>query len=809
MLAQDVRLAFRLLIKDSLFTAATLTVLALAIGMITTIFTYVNAQVLRDLPVPSPGRLISFGVRDNRGRDLATVSYADVTDWGRAAKSFSTVAAFSSTYGRLTVSGDGHAAERYYGTYMSAAGFGAVGVQPRFGRYFRPEDDTPGATAVAVIGYNVWRSRYGGDPRVIGQRIKVNEQPAEIVGVMPEDMRFPIVCELWIPLSHMVGVIDQPRDARTLSAFGRLADGVSLTAARSELESIGERLARDYPATNASIVPTVVTFHDRYTSPELKRIASLLLAAAGVLLLMSCFNAASLALARAARRAKEMALRVSLGATRWLLSRQLLVESTVPALLAGVAGFALSVAGARLLQSTFAGVPNAYWVEYTMDRHVYAFLVGVCFAVVAGLGVAPALCVADGNLNDLLKEGGHAGVGSVRVRRWNSALVVTDVALTFALLAGGGLFVQSSMRFTHMSAGLDSPQVLTIQLSLPPLKYAAPDRRIAFDRELEDRLARIPNVGGVALVSHLPIYGGFRRQLLTETVATESVARAPTVTMVSVTPGYFAALGISLIRGRGFSGDDGRPGHESAIVSQRFAAMYFGEADAIGRRIRLADGEYGKPSEWLSIVGVSPTIRQRNVLEPDPDPVVYLPYRVEPAASCTLLIKSSMDPVRLTPALRESVRELDADLPLFDVQTLEARLAQVRWNWEIFAKMFGIFAAVAVAISAVGLYAVTAQAVTDQIRELGIRIALGAQRRQIWLFVGRGVAIRFALGLAAGFVAAVGVGRLMENLLVQTSAVDAQTLALVCALLVAVAAFACVRPIRRATLVDPTVALRA
>jgi putative ABC transport system permease protein len=803
---QDVRYAVRTLVKSPGFTLVTVLTLSLAIGASTALFTIVNAELLRDLPLPDPGRIVALGTRDRQGREQSTVSYRDAQDWSAATQTLRDVALFSQGPGTLILSGDGHAAERYVGPFISANTFQLLRVQPILGRDLGQEDDVPGAPSVVVLGYSVWKARYGADPSVVGQALMVNGEPAIVIGVMPEGMQFPGLAELWMPLAQLPGVRSQPRDTRTLVAFGRLADGVTLGQARAEFATMGRRLALAHPDTNAGVVPTVSTFHDRFTSQGLSLLMYLLLAAMALALLIACVNVANLMLARAAGRARELALRASLGATRWRIVRQLMVESALLAAMSSVVGLAVTLLGVKLVRATFAGAPLPFWVQFGMDEHVFLFFLAVCGSTLVLFGLAPAWHISGIDLNDVLKEGGHAVAGP-HVHAWSSTLIVVDLALTLALLAGAGLLTKSFIKSADLQVGSDPSRVLTMQLELPSARYRTGEQRITFFEALHARLRAIGNIESATVASHAPIFGGFKRQLTIEGQPLLADDHPPDVTMVSVGPSYFATLGLTLLRGRPFTEIDGAPGQASAIINQRLAALLFPDTDPIGRRVRLSDTTNHGP--WLTSVGIAPTVRQRNIVQAEADPVVYQPYRAEPVAAYLVALRSRTEPSLLTSTLRDAVRALDPNLPLFDVQTLNGRIAQVRWNWLVAGSMFGILAGIAVVLSAVGLYAVVAYAVTQRTREIAIRMALGAQPHDVWTLIGRSVGVRVVIGLVIGLAMALAIGRLMRSLLLQTSPTDVGTLLLVSLIMVLISLTASCVPARRAVRIEPTIALRA
>jgi putative ABC transport system permease protein len=810
---QDLRYAARLLVKDRWFTAIAATALALGIGVNATMFTIVNAVLIRGLPFAQPARIISIGMLDARGRP-AGVSRLDFYDWRDGSRAFSGLTLFLGS--QANVSDEGRPPEQFNGTYQSANMFAQIGQRPVIGRDFTVDDDQPGAAPVVILGNGIWKSRYGSDPNILTKSIKVNSLLASVIGVMPPDMKFPFNNELWLPVSMLPPELtNSKRNVRNFQVLGRLGDGVTLAQARSEIVTIAAKLAKDYPDTNKDFRPDVMTFDQRVAPPQLRLIFLSLMGAVAFVLLIAIANVANLLLGRATGRSREIAVRVSLGAGRWRIVRQLLVESVLLAALSGVLGLALSTIGIKWFDSVVTtDVGKPYWMTFTMDPIVFVFLTAVCLATGILFGLAPALHVSKTDINEVMKEGGgRSGTAGPRARRWTSALIVGEIALTVVLLAGAGFMMRSFMALYRMDLGFETSQLLTMRLTLPLTKYPKGEPRTALYQRLEERLRGVSAIQAAALTSSPPMFGGFLRQLTIDGRPLSPGDRAPEVTVVSVSAGYFDTLGVRLVRGRTFNDADGTPGHESAIVNQRFVAMHFPGEDPVGQHIRLLDTAPVRaydvsPAAAATIVGVVPTVRQRNFQEPDPDPVAYLPYRADPQRFVTLIVRSRSDPSRITPLVREEMRALEPDLPLFQIQTMDQLLAQLRFSFRVFGSMFAIFAVIALALSAVGLYAVTAYSVAQRTQEIGVRMALGAQPEQVLWLVLRRALVQLAIGLPIGVAGAFAVGRLMQSVLAQTSGRDPLTIGAIALLMCAVSLAACVWPAHRATRLDPVAALR-
>ena len=809
---QDLRYAVRLLLKDRWFTAIAALVLALGIGANNAVFTIVNAVLLRSMPFPDSEQLVVMLTRDLRGQQSG-VSLADFADWRASSRTLSGMSLVFS--GSFNVSDEGRIPEQYPGAYVSANYFKMVGITPILGRDFGPDDDGPGGPPVVVLSDAVWQRRYGGDRGVLGTLIRLNGLTATVVGVVPQGLGFPQQEQIWLPTSQFPPALrQQPRQARNYFVLGRLADGVTLEQARAEMNAIGGELARKYPESNKDLAPYPDALETFVIGPQLRLLFWTLLGAVGFVLLIACSNVANLLLARAARRTGEMSVRVAIGASRWQVVRQLLTESVLLAFAAGALGLLLSIAGIRWFDAQTQDVGRPFWMVFTMDWRTFTFLFAVCIVTGVLFGLAPALHVSRTNVNETLKEGGRSGSTGIRARRWANGLIVAQLALTLVLLAGAGFMMRSFFEMYNREIGIDTSRVLTMQMILPVRRYPTTESRTTFMARAEERLSAAPDIEVVSTATNLPGLGGGTRQL--EFAGRTDVAESerPVVTQLSVGERYFDALGAPVVRGRAFAESDGQPGRESAIVNERLVEMYFGGQSALDAQIRFAAAGPGQPATpWLTIVGVAPNVRQRvDNQSREPDPIVYVPHRQNPAlaAGMTLIARTraGASAARAGQTLRQEMRAVDPDMALFNIRTLDEVMTQQRFLHRIFGTMFSLFAGIALVLAAVGLYAVTAYAVTQHTREIGVRLVLGAVPTQvIWLFLRRGVA-QLGIGLAIGVAGAFGVGRLLQAQLVQTSPHDPVTLMSIVALLGIVAALACIVPARRATRVDPLQALR-
>ena len=813
---EDVRFAARLLLKDKWFTLVAAVALALGIGVNATVFTFVNAVLIRGLPIADPDRTMAVDSWD-RGRSQGRgVSYLDYRDWRDNTTTFESFGAYNGNIGNL--SDEGQPPERYNLSNITANGMSILGTRPVLGRDFVPDDDRRGAPAVALIAHGVWQNRYGSNPSVIGRQVRINDVPATIIGVMPEGFRFPFNTDLWMPLAQITGLEEQKRNTRSLQAFGHLAPGVTRAQAQSELVNISKRIEAENTETNKDIQARVQTFNEQQNGGPIRTVFLSLMGAVAFVLLIACANVANLLLSRATNRAREISVRVSLGASRWRVIRQLLLESVLLAVVSGLAGLGIAAIGIRWFDRATQDVGRPYWIQFTIDANVFAFFALVCLGTGIIFGLAPALHATKVDVNEILKEGGRSGTAGVRARRWTGALMVTELVLTVVLLAGAGFMMRNFVTMYRLDMGVDTSKLLTMSLALPDRKYPALEQRLAFYERLQERLKSNPKIENVTVTSNVPLQGGFLRKLEIEGKPLDPNTQLPNVTMLTVDPRYFKTMALPIQRGRDLTDEDGMTGREAAVVNQRFVELHFKGEDPIGQRISLsidlqggAAPQGGIPLKLTAtVVGIVPNLRQRDFQLPDPDPIAYLPFRTDPRGFMTLIVRSAGDPNAMTPILREEVRAIDPDLPLFGIRTMDAALAQARWPFRIFGTMFGIFAMIALALSAVGLYAVTAYAVSQRTQEIGVRMALGAQGNDVsWLFLRRSF-IQLAIGLLVGMAGAFGVGKLFSatDLLVQNSAGDPIIIGGIALLLGVVAVAASVLPARRAARLDPLVALR-
>jgi len=805
----DLRYGIRALYKQRGFTAVAVLALALGIGGSTAIFSLVNGILLRQLPFRQPDQLMWVSLRrsDPGKRPFNLPDFLDFRDQNR---SLDGIAAFANWNVTLTDRGD---PERLQGLRISANAFQMLGVEAAVGRALVPAEDTPGRQHVVVVSHGLWQRRFGADPRLVGRTLTLNGASYTVVGVLPPQFFFPIrEAELAVPLAPDA---DPWRGVRTsvnfLRALARLKPDVTREQAEADLTAVAGRLRREYPVANGQkLGVTLSPLHEEVVG-NVRLALWVLLGAVGTVLLITCVNLANLALVRASARHREMAIRTALGATRRRLIRQLATESLLLAAIGGAAGLLVAAHGIPLLIALGpASLPRT--AEVGVDFRVLGFTLGL--SLIAGLifGLAPAWQATRVNLNEELKESGRGSSGGARQGRTRGLLVISEIALSLVLLVGAGLLVKSFLRLQAVRPGFDAQNVLAVRLSLPKARY--PDRAAvtAFHDTLRPRLERLPGVEAVGLVSALPLSG----TLASIPFTIEGRAAAPDEALVAdyrmASSGYFRAMKIPLIAGRGFDGRDTEQAVPVALVSRSLARRYWPDGTPLGAHLRIDDNDRGpRPVEIVGVVGDVTHLS----LDGEPSPCIYLPVRQAHEDAVVWLIgnqhwllRTAVDPLTLQAAVRREIQAVDREAPTSDIRTMDqylaASVAPRRFNlW-----LLTVFAGAAMLLAATGLYGVMSHGVAQRRREIGIRMALGARRIDVLrLVIGQGMVLALA-GVALGLLGACALTRWMESLLFRVGATDPAIFVSIAALLVLVALLACYVPARRATKVDPMVALR-
>jgi putative ABC transport system permease protein len=800
LLWQDVRYAMRGIVARRWFSAAIIVTLAQGIGLNTGVFTLVYSALLKPVPLPNGARLV---VIENRSliRNVRTMpmSYPDFEEYrSQSSNLFEYFEAASNVGGILS---EKDLPPQAYAMQDATGGFfSMIRAKALLGRAFLPSDERPGAAPVVVISYNVWKERYAGSREVLGRQVQVNGLPATIIGVMPDGFSFPNKIDLWMPLKHTPDLA--MRDHRTLWGYGILKRGATLRQADAALNGIAARLAKQFPK-DKDLGVSVLTFRQRFNGGPVRIIYLLTLGAVGFVLLIACADVANMMLSRSLSRQREISIRTALGATRWRIVRQLLIESVLLSTAGGVLGLGLAAAGVHWLDLATMTI-RPYWIKFTMDYPVFWYFAALC--IVSGLlcGIAPALRSSKPDLIEVLKEGARS-VGRLRGGWLSGGLVVFQFALTLVLLTGAGIFIRSLYRSLTINPFIPARQLTTAVLQLPYSRYKDSDTRMRFYDQLLARLRAIPGVSHAAIVSNVPGLGGAQQQIELENQPIANPAKRAWISQVAVSPGYLETIHLPLLQGRGFNETDGTANHEAAILTREAATRLWPMQAPIGKRFRLFDDE-NKPTQWITVVGISADMVQ-DIQASDPKPLLFLPYRQEGLSSATLMVESEVDPVE---SMRKAVQSLDPMLPLFEPSRLNRNVSYSRQILflSFLGDIFLGFALIAMLMASVGIYAVIAHATSSRTQEIGVRIALGATMRSILMLVMKRGLWQIGYGLVLGLGAALPVAHIMALLPIGGVRSEPATLLAVAVLLSSVGVFACWIPARRATSLDPVEAIR-
>jgi len=809
-LLQDLRYSTRMLVKNPAFTLIAAITLALGIGANTAIFTVVNTVLLRPLPYPESDRLVMVGERNsnqtsnaNRDAGLDSVTPPNFVDWISQNQAFESLAAFTNQDFNLTGVGD---PERLQGQRVSASLFPSLGIAPMAGRVFLSEEDLLGAQRVVVLSHELWQRRFGGDSSLIGRTLTLDNEVYTVIGIMPPGFSFPSQeTELWVPMAFNASELNN-RAAHFLSAMGRLKPGATLAQAQEQMDLIAGRLEQAYPATNTGVGVRLVSLSESMVANS-RLVLIILLGAVGFVLLIACTNVANLLLARAAVRERELAIRAALGAGRLRLVRQLFTESVSLALLAGVMGTLLALWGIALLKTFNPGtIPRLN--EVSIDWRVLSFTLGISLLTGVVFGLAPALQVSSLNLNRTLKESGR-GAGGAAGNRVRGLLVILEVALSLVLLVGAGLLIKSFLRLQNINPGFKPEHLLTMRVDLSAAKAGELHQIASFYQQILEKVQTIPGVQSAGVINLLPVASSGMVAGLTLEDKPDAEPGQPILANYRViSPDYFSAMGISLLKGRGLSDQDTANSLGVVVINQTLARKYWGDENPLGKSLKLDSRSSASP--WLTVIGVVGDVRQSE-LRADPAPEMYIPY-TQPhrryARPRTLVVRTTADPLSVVAAVKSQIWSVDKDQPVYSIRSMEqilsGSLAPRRFNM----LLLGFFATIALALAGVGIYGVVSYAVSQRTQEIGVRMALGARQTDILrLVVGRSMML-VLIGIACGMLAAFALTRLISGLLFGVSATDPLTFALIALVLTSVALLACYLPARRATRVDPLVALR-
>jgi putative ABC transport system permease protein len=818
---QDLRYAVRTLRRSPLLTALAVLCLSLGIGANVSQFSIVHATLVAPLPFEDGDALVDVWTAQPASGQRSTVSYPDFLDWAREARSFAALAAVSS---RSFALGGGAEPERVQGAAVSAGLFTMLGTRPVLGRDIGPADDRPGAPRVLLLTDDLWRRRYGADPRIVGRTVPVNDRPHEVIGVLPPRVRFPFQQLAYVALAPVAD--PGTRVDRPLEVFGRLAPTVSIDAARSEMTAIAARLASVHPE-NKEWGAIVRPLRDYFAPPDVRLVTLTALGAVTMILVIACANVASLLLARASGRRREMSLRAALGAGHRRLVRQLLTEALVLGLISVPAGVAFADLGVTLIAAAIPADDIPYLIDFGLSRTVLAYAVLVAVGSSLVFGLAPAWHSARVDLVSALRDGGRSGNAWSRTPA-RSALVVVEVALSLVLLVGASLFVRSFLNMQRTSPGFDAAPLLTLRLYLPGQGYAEPGAKARRVADVVERIEAVPGVIAAGASNLIPLDGGGGGSRLT-VEGRDVPAGSEGVFWAGLTPRYWEALGVPMLKGRALTRTEAETRSAVAVVNVSFVRRFLsregapprqagfghgrlrgaadlGALDPIGRRLRLLDAP---DAPWFTVVGVVADVMTEEMDSNPEQPAVFVGYPHQEAANTGLVVRGAGDPAALAAAVRAAVHASDPTLPVFSVMTMEELRRRGLWQFQLFGWMFSIFGALALVLGSAGVYGVLSHAVSLRTPEFGVRMALGATAGDVLRLTVRQGFRLIAAGVVLGLAGAAATTRLVGTLLFGVTPTDPASFALVVLVLTAVGALACYLPARRAARVDPMVTLRS
>jgi len=797
---QDIRYGARMLRKNPGFTAVAILTLALGIGANTAIFSVVSAVLLRPLPYANPQQLIVLR-ETTQSVGPHSPSYPDFLDWRKQSRTFSQMAAINNR--EFNLSGVAQP-ENISGYAVSANCLSMLGVRPFLGRDFLPSEDAPGSAPVVLLSYALWQSHLGADPSPVGKNITLDGRSFTIIGVLPPNIRLLEKTDILAPIGVWAGDMTDRGDRGDMDAVGRLVSGASISQAQAEMDTIAANLRKEYPATNSGVGISMASLRDELVGDSRPPIL-VLFGAVVFVLLIACVNVANLFLVRGAARAREIAVRQACGASRQRLVRQMLTESFLLAFLGGGLGIlvgALGIEGLRqlisaeMLQGAIIG----------MDRSVLLFSGAMVVFVAIAFGLVPAWQASQPHVQETLKDGGRSSTASAAQHRLRGLLVMAETALALVLLVGAGLMMKSMYRLLQVDPGFRPERVLTMEINLRTAQYSKPEASRNFWRQVLDKVRDLPGVDAAALGTVLPLSGDHNRADITiEALPTPDPGKFPHPDFHMVSPSYIDALSIPLLRGRNFTDADTDTAPQVALINATMARRFWPNEDATGKRFHW--GHPGSKEPWIEIIGVVGDTKLYGLANPS-RLELYMPLQQSRSSDMFLVLRSAIDPASLTPAVRDAVASIDKDQPVFSVNTMKQLVDASVATRHITLVLLGLFSGLALLLAAIGIYGVISYSVQQRTHEIGIRMALGAQRLDVLrLVVGQGVRLA-ALGIAIGIAAAFGLTRLMASLLFGVGAYDPVAFVTAAIILLLVAIAACYIPARRAIAVDPMVALR-
>jgi putative ABC transport system permease protein len=814
---QDIRYAVRMLWKNRGITAIVIFALALGIGANTAIFSVVNTVLLRPLPYEESDRLVFLNEK-SPVLDEMSISYPNFTDWRAHNQSFENIGVYNRGSYNLTGTGE---AERIVTGQMSADLFTVLRANALHGRVYTNDEDKPGGTPVVVLSYGLWQRRFGGQMSILNQPITLNGKSYTVIGVMPQTFQYPSRVEMWVPVGQLSdsAAWKSRGNHPGLYGVGRLKPGVTFEQAEADMNTLAANLEKQYPDSNAGNRVRLRPLLEIYVS-DVRRALWVIFAAVGFVLLIACANIANLLLARATARRKEMAIRTAVGASRWRLARQLLTESVVLSLIGGALGLLLARWGIDLiLYVSPDAIPRSR--EIGLDWMVLAFTVGVSFLTGILFGLIPAIQAGEVDVHETLKETGRGVSG----RQWlRSSLVVVEVATTLVLLIGAGLMIRSFYLLQKVNPGFSYEHLTSFSVSLPQRKYANQETRASFYNRLLENIRALPGVESSAAASGLPLgNNGWQTSFLVDGQPRPLREQTPLMEACLVTPDYFRAMNIPLLRGRVFNDRDDRShlaGRDlsklsenereiaalnTIVIDEEFARRHWPNEDAVGKRVRLGGDDDG---QLLEVIGVVGRVKMESLNQNSDRVQGYFPYAQVPNGGMTVIVKGSSDPNQLMSSIRAAVKEIDPDQPIYNPRTMHEIRAESVAGERLNLTLLSLFAGIALVLAVVGIYGVMSYSVTQRTHEIGIRMAIGARPRDVFtMILGQGMKLAL-IGVAIGLLLAFALTRLMATMLFGVEPTDVPTFAAISILLISVAVLACYLPGRRATKVEPTVSLR-
>jgi len=802
-LLQDVRYGLRMLVKNPGFTAVAILTLALGIGANTAIFSVVNAVLLNPLPYADSDRLVAIWVTEPSAPEgLFPDTGPDFQDWQAQNQVFEGMSAV--TFAGATLTGSGEPLQ-LHGLSVSPNTFQLLRVQPQLGRSFSPDEGPTGHNHVVILSYGLWQSAFGGRKSIVGSKVTMDGEAFDVVGVMPRGLKFPSVWghnpQFWTPITMDAPKWKTDRGNHWFWVLARMKQGVTLSQSAAEMVTISSRLAQQYPRTNTGVIARVKSLHEQLTG-NVSEILWVLFATVGFLLLIACVNVANLLLTKSVGRQREIAVRLAVGAGARRLVRQLLTESVVLFVLGGVAGLAVGLAALHLL---LHAAPTGYIPEVIsvrLDSRVFAFTFLIAFLTGTLAGIIPALHATRASFSGMLKESGSAVAVSHGLAR--GLLTAAEIAIALVMLVGAGLATRSLERLLGVQLGFDPRQVVAGSVSLPDSRYPKEPRQKAFFRDLIGRVQALPGIVSAGAASELPLEGGNNGPVVIEgQAAPKDIWSSPLVESCTVTPNYFRTMRIPLLSGRDVAETDTPEQPLVAVINETMARRFWPHQDAVGRRFKQSDPD----AKWITVIGVVGDIREFG-LESPAIPEAYYPESQRTFSDLVLVVRTANDPQGQVPAIRHALHDLDKDLPWYSVQTLPEMVSQSSREKRFVALLLAVFAAVALALASVGIYGVVSYSVSQRTREIGIRMAFGAEVRNVLGMVLKEILRLVFSGVAVGLLGAWALSRFLTSILYAVRATDLVTYVLAGLLMATVALAACLVPARRATRVDPMVALR-